>query len=189
MSRPNYRGLRMQEVDPKLRSMRNRELKRTAAAFIRNVDDLHALLTLPLGLVNVALWEANSMHAASEAAWKAQVVSRAARITKGKRSNRKSVRIYMRAPSKSANRIMVDLADRVLTRLLEHKTFEEVQFAVRALFYAGVSSSWGLFESVAKDSWIASLNAHPSLLAQGALARNPNAGTDNLGQYPGALWL
>ena len=179
MTRPTYRGLRMQEVDPKTRSLQSRALKRTAAAFVRNVDDLHALLTLPLGLVNVALWEASRLHAASEAAWKAQVVGRAASTLKGKHSKQESLTIHMRAPSRNANRQMVDLAERILTGLLRHKTFEEVQFAVRALFYAAVSSSWGMFESVAKDSWIASLNARPDLLAHGALARNSSAGADD----------
>jgi hypothetical protein len=134
---------------------------------------------MPLGLVNVALREANHMHAASDAMWKAEIEARGAKATTSERAKQKFVKINMRPPSKRAKNQMVDFAAAILNKLLNDKTFDEVRFATRALFYASVSSSWGIFESVARDSWIAAVNSRPTLLAQEALAKNTRAGIDD----------
>jgi hypothetical protein len=182
MPRSIYDGIRMQETDPALQSIRSKELKQAASAFVRNVEDLHALLTLPLGLLNVGLWEADRMHFLSDAVRLAPLKdakSRTRRAAAAAKANRTFEKVTLRPASERARGRMVDIAETLLHNLLKNKTFDEVRFATRALFYASISSSWGAFESVAKDTWMAALNVHSTLLAQGAMAKIPTAGVDD----------
>lgn len=184
MARSVYSGIEMQEVDASVRSIRSKELKQAAAAFNRNVDDLHALLTLPLALLNIGLWEADRMHYLADAIAKAQLRARGKQarsatskvVTAANLSFEKGTR---HPATERARSRMVDIAEKLLHNLLNNKKFDEARFAMRALFYASISSAWGAFESAARDSWIAAVNARPTLLAQGTLAKVQEAISDD----------
>lgn len=166
----------MQEVDDSVRSIRSKELKKTATAFVRNVEDLHALLTLPLGLLNVGLWEADRMHFLFEAVAKAQLRGKGGKAQGAKanvlaRANRSFEKGTNHPATRRARDRMVDISESLLHSLLNNKNFDELRFATRALYYASVSSAWGTFESAARDTWVAAVDSHPTLLVQSTLAK------------------
>jgi hypothetical protein len=179
-----YAGIKMKQVDDSVNSLRSKELKQIAAAFSGNVDDLHAMLTLPLGLMNIGLWEADRMHFLSNAV---NGMQRSGKNLEGSRARNKAIAEANRQfdkgalspASKVARSQMVDIAATMLHNLINNKNFDQVRFATRALFYASISSAWGMFECVARDTWIAALNSHPTPLAQGALAKIQDAGVED----------
>ena len=175
-SKSIYDDIKFADVGKRLRSLNCKELQLVANTFCSNLDDIHALITLPLGLINVGLWEADRIHHLSgaireqESRVKAKLkpLRRSRVVTQ---ASHKFDKTALGANSDAARGKMVDAASELLSNLLNHDTFDEVRSAVRALFYSCVSLAWGAFESAAKDCWIASVNLYPSILVPGIVGK------------------
>lgn len=143
------------------RTLSSKELAAVSRSFAKNIDDILALLSLPLFLLTFGASELKRLELFAKALVSTGSVSKWEKDSKTRKKVEAEVNRLVREEVNGGD-ITTD-ADIILGQLLN---LTEIHSAVRALLLSATSASWTAFECVAKDSWTAALNVRPRKLGQ-----------------------